>query len=157
MARAQILKVPHQRPGDVIQKFPSKIWFLGMVCTYILSGDSGPMRAVRSKRTFTGPDGRSYRWEMLYSEEVVSAGRVKVVRPSAEYFFLQLTRNDGSNTEVARYHRASLGLMGPKQKSYLDIDPDVTHMLDLIILTFVYVEKLRMDGETAAIVAAASG
>ncbi|KAI9462956.1 hypothetical protein HD554DRAFT_2027397 [Boletus coccyginus] len=80
------------------------------------------------KRTFTGPDGRPYRWDMLFDVVVVST----------------------DNVEVARYHRGSLGIIGPKKKPRLDVDPDVTHMLDLIILTFVYVEKLRMDKERAS-------
>jgi len=61
-----------------------------------------------------------------------------------------MSRDDGSKTEVARYRRGSLGIIGPKKKPRLDVDPDVTHMLDLIILTFVYVEKLRMDKERAS-------
>ena len=61
-----------------------------------------------------------------------------------------MSRDDGSKTEVARYHRGTLGIIGPKKKSRLDVDPDVMHMLDLIILTFVYVEKLRMDIENPA-------
>ena len=48
-----------------------------------------------------------------------------------------------------RYHRGSLGIIGPKKKPHLDVNPDVMHMLDLIVLTFVYVEKLHMDMERA--------
>jgi len=80
------------------------------------------------KRTFMGPDGRPYRWDMLL--------RVVV-----------LSRDDESNVEVARYHRGSLGIIGPKMNPRLDIDPDVMHMLDMIIFTFVYVETVRMDKE----------
>ncbi|KAG9315541.1 hypothetical protein JVU11DRAFT_3161 [Chiua virens] len=69
------------------------------------------------------------------------------IRGRIESSFPQLSRDDGSKTEVARYHRGSLGIVGPKQKPYLDIDPSVMGMLDLIIFTFVYVEKLRMDKE----------
>ncbi|KAF8552670.1 hypothetical protein OG21DRAFT_1415673 [Imleria badia] len=72
------------------------------------------------KRTFTGPDGCAYRWDML-------------------------SRDDGSRTEVARYRKGSLGIVGPKRKPRLEIDPDMEHMLDLLVLTFVYVEKIRMD------------
>ncbi|KAF9235680.1 hypothetical protein BU15DRAFT_89512 [Melanogaster broomeanus] len=75
------------------------------------------------KRTFTGPDGLPYRWDMLFNVVVV---------------------------KVARYHRGTLGIIGPKKKPCLEVDPDVMHMLDLIILTFVYVEKLRKDKERAA-------
>ncbi|KAF9233679.1 hypothetical protein BU15DRAFT_66387 [Melanogaster broomeanus] len=93
------------------------------------TSDFLPRHGIRGrKRTFTGPDGLPYRWDML-SKVVV------------------LSRNDGSRTEVARYHRGSLGLIGIKKKPHLDVDPDVMHMLDLIVLTFVYVEKLRKDKE----------
>ncbi|KIM69863.1 hypothetical protein SCLCIDRAFT_1207138 [Scleroderma citrinum Foug A] len=32
-------------------------------------------------------------------------------------------------------------------KPCLEISPEIEHMLDLVILTFIYVEKLRMDKE----------
>ncbi|KAF9219198.1 hypothetical protein BS17DRAFT_789978 [Gyrodon lividus] len=82
------------------------------------------------KRTFTGPDGRPYRWDMRFDVVVLS-------------------HNNQSRTEAARYHRSTLGIFGPKKKPCLDVHPDVMHMLDLIVLTFVYVEKLRMDMEIA--------
>ncbi|KAI9463841.1 hypothetical protein HD554DRAFT_2040864 [Boletus coccyginus] len=86
------------------------------------------------KRTFTGPDGSPYRWDMVFGP----FGTVVV-----------LSRDDGSRTEVARYHRGSGGIVGPKGKPRLVVDPDVEHMLDLIVLTFVYVEKIRMDKDIA--------
>ncbi|KAH7921065.1 hypothetical protein BV22DRAFT_1049898 [Leucogyrophana mollusca] len=86
---------------------------------------------LRRKRTFTGPDGRSYRWE-LGSKVVV------------------LYLNSTFKTEVARLHRRSLGIIGRKKSPYLEVSPQVEHMLDLIILTFIYVEKLRMDKEKAS-------
>ena len=58
---------------------------------------------------------------------------------------MQLSRDNESRTEVARYHRGSLGIVGPKRKPRLEVDPGVEYMLDLIVLTFVYVEKIRMD------------
>ncbi|KAI9463836.1 hypothetical protein HD554DRAFT_2026955 [Boletus coccyginus] len=91
------------------------------------------------KRTFTGPDGSPYRWDMLLS----LSGTVVVRTPTRT--IAMLSRNDGSRTEVARHHRGSGGIVGPKRKPRLVIDPDVEHMLDLIVLTFVYVEKVRMD------------
>ncbi|KAN0078103.1 hypothetical protein V8E55_010160 [Tylopilus felleus] len=78
------------------------------------------------KRTFSGPDGRRYRWDMVFDAVVLS-------------------RDDKSRTEVARYHRGSLGIVGRKRQPQLEVDPGVEHMLDLIVLTFVYVEKIRMD------------
>ncbi|KAG1756307.1 uncharacterized protein EDB91DRAFT_1076368 [Suillus paluster] len=92
------------------------------------------------KRVFIGPDGRSYRWDL----------QDKVV-----VLFL----DDGSQTEVARYHRATLGIIGKKRKATLEVSPAVAHMMDTVIMTFIYVEKLRMDDEQATrnINAAASG
>ncbi|KAG6330804.1 hypothetical protein ID866_8288 [Astraeus odoratus] len=80
------------------------------------------------KRTFIGSDGRSYRWDMKFRVVVLST-------------------NDDSRKELARSHRRSLGIIGPKKEPSLDIHEDLMHMLDLVMLTFVYVEKLRMDKE----------
>jgi len=48
---------------------------------------------------------------------------------------------------LARPHRRSYGIIGSKHDPYLEIHPDLGHMLDMVILTFIYVEKLRMDDE----------
>ncbi|KAF9232128.1 hypothetical protein BU15DRAFT_55372, partial [Melanogaster broomeanus] len=80
-------------------------------------------------RTFTGPDGLPYRWDMLFRVVVLSL-------------------DDESRSEIARYHRATVGIIGKKRKASLEIAPQAEHMLDLVILTFIYVEKLRMDKET---------
>ncbi|KAG1778517.1 hypothetical protein EV702DRAFT_1093804 [Suillus placidus] len=90
------------------------------------------------KRVFTGPDGRPYRWD-LKSKVVV------------------LSRDDESRNEVARFHRATLGIIGRKKKATLEVSPEVVHMMDTIIMTFIYVEKLRKDKEDAAKRSAASG
>ena len=101
-----------------------------------------------SKRTFTGPDGLPYRWDMLSDVVVVSTECVKIFEIRLLTFSLsvvQLSRDDRSKKEIARYHRGSLGIIGRRRDPRLDVDPDMTHMLDLIVLTFVYVEKIRMD------------
>ncbi|KAG2070035.1 hypothetical protein BDR04DRAFT_1201562 [Suillus decipiens] len=78
------------------------------------------------KRVFIGPDGRPYRWDL----------ETKV-----------LSRDDGSRMEVARFHRATLGIIGRKRKAMLEVSPEVAHMMDTVIVTFIYVEKLRRDKE----------
>ncbi|OJA09036.1 hypothetical protein AZE42_09692 [Rhizopogon vesiculosus] len=80
------------------------------------------------KRVFTGPDGRSYRWD-LKSKIVV------------------LSQKNRSQTELARSHRKTLGIIGRKRKVMLEVSPEVAHMIDTVIMTFIYVEKLRMDKE----------
>ncbi|KAG1847325.1 hypothetical protein DFJ58DRAFT_663385, partial [Suillus subalutaceus] len=77
------------------------------------------------KRIFTGPDSRPYRWDL---------------KP-------RLSRDDASRMEVARFHRATLGIVGRKRKAMLEVSPEVAHMMDTIIMTFIYVEKLRKDKE----------
>jgi len=91
-----------------------------------------------NKRTFTGPDGRRYRWDMNYRDVVLSL-------------------DDTSKTEIARYHRATLGIIGKRRSACLEIASDAEHMLDLVVLTFIYVEKLRMEKEARRRGAAASG
>ncbi|KAI5989989.1 hypothetical protein EDD15DRAFT_2198335 [Pisolithus albus] len=79
------------------------------------------------KRTFTGPDGLPYRFWLGIGT--------------------QLSRNDATSQELARSHTRSLGITGPRRDPFLDIDPSLMHMLDMVVLTFIYVEKLRRDKE----------
>ncbi|KAG1732934.1 hypothetical protein EDB19DRAFT_1855240 [Suillus lakei] len=81
------------------------------------------------KRVFTGPDGCPYRWDLQ---------------------FRVLSRDDGSRTEVARFHRATLGIIGRKRKATLEVSPEVAHMMDTVIMTFIYVEKIRRDKEESS-------
>ena len=81
---------------------------------------------------------------MVFDAVVVRAPTQRCFLPTW-YYFVQLSRDDKSRTEVARYHRGSLGIVGRKRQPQLEVDPGVEHMLDLIVLTFVYVEKIRMD------------
>ncbi|KAG2034539.1 hypothetical protein BDR03DRAFT_597125 [Suillus americanus] len=90
------------------------------------------------KRVFIGPDSRPYRWDLNF--------RV-----------LALSRDDASRTEVARFHRANLGIVGRKRKAMLEVSPEVAHMMDTVIMTFIYVEKLRKDNERASRNTAALG
>ncbi|KAG1891482.1 hypothetical protein F4604DRAFT_1566708 [Suillus subluteus] len=78
------------------------------------------------ERVFIGPDSRPYRWD-LKSRVVV------------------LSRDDASRTEVARFHRATFGIVGRKRKAMLEVSPEVAHMMDTVIMTFIYVETLRKD------------
>ncbi|KAI6014648.1 hypothetical protein EDC04DRAFT_655381 [Pisolithus marmoratus] len=83
------------------------------------------------KRTFTGPDDLPYRWDM-------------------DFRIVRLSRDDSTRQELARSHRRSFGIIGSKRDPSLNVDPSLTHILDTVVLTFVYVEKLRMDKEEEA-------
>ena len=51
---------------------------------------------------------------------------------------------DGSDKRVASYHRRR---SKDPQPTSLEILPEGEHMVDLILVTFVYVEKIRKDRE----------
>ena len=110
------------------------------------------------KCTFTGPDGRRYRWDMHSRDVVVSVKHFEFGWIVSSYSsFPQLSLDDASRTEIARHHRATLGIIGKRRSARLEIAPQAEYMLDLIVITFIYVEKLRMDKEKSQRRAAASG
>jgi len=45
--------------------------------------------------------------------------------------------------EVARHHPMNMGLKKAGHEAYLEIFSPAEHMVDLVVLTFIYVEKLR--------------
>jgi len=69
----------------------------------------------------------------------------------------KLKLNEGSNPLIAKYQRSNKGIIGEKRSAGLEVFEEGYHMLDIIVMTFVYVEKLRKDYETSVYVAAASG
>ena len=73
------------------------------------------------------------------------------------HYCRQLSQDDATRRELARSYRRSLGIFGPKREPSLDIHPDLMPIIDTVVLTFVYVEKLRMDKEERRKRAAASG
>ena len=61
--------------------------------------------------------------------------------------YFQLSSDDETGQELARSHQRSYGIIGSKHNAYLEIHPDLQHILDMVILTFIYIEKLQMDDE----------
>ncbi|KAH6901959.1 hypothetical protein BKA70DRAFT_1157550 [Coprinopsis sp. MPI-PUGE-AT-0042] len=90
-------------------------------------------------RIWVGPDGQEYRWEMGLSKP-------------------ELYVNDKKNgTLVAKFHREHSGFMGIHDKSQasLEIYGQVSEpLLDMILVTFVYMETIRAQRERST---AASG
>jgi hypothetical protein len=63
----------------------------------------------------------------------------------------QLYTNDEAQTHVAKFHQQDIISITPKAKAAtLEIYPAGEHMVDLIVVTLVYIEKLRRDRERAA-------
>ncbi|KIJ92579.1 hypothetical protein K443DRAFT_685168 [Laccaria amethystina LaAM-08-1] len=75
-------------------------------------------------RVFTAPDGKEYTWKLgIRVPELVT----KEERP------------------VAVCRRGRIGVVREARPPSLEILPDGEHMIDLIVVTFVYTEKLRTD------------
>ncbi|KAF9009727.1 hypothetical protein BDQ17DRAFT_1235527 [Cyathus striatus] len=107
----------------------------------ISAGDfftKGILGSLGSHRAFTGPDGKSYVWKFRNNEP-------------------ELFVNDGSKTPVAHFHRRHRGFFSKSRPASLEIFPVGQHMMDLIIVTFVYIAKLREDRKKRARAAASSG
>ncbi|KAF8352175.1 hypothetical protein F5887DRAFT_912732 [Amanita rubescens] len=82
----------------------------------------------RRDRVFTGPDSLEYQWILGCR-------------------FPELVRRDAARTPVARFHRRCLGFFGKARRASLEIFPEGMHMVDLILVTFVYIQKIRNDAE----------
>ncbi|KAF9228914.1 hypothetical protein BS17DRAFT_805624 [Gyrodon lividus] len=82
-------------------------------------------RSWNTGRYFIGPDERSYKWKL-----------------GATYCWLKPAESD---FELARFHKKNLGIMKESHPPYLDVSSRAVHMMDHIVLTYVYAEKLRRD------------
>ncbi|KAG2337051.1 hypothetical protein BDR05DRAFT_895856 [Suillus weaverae] len=77
------------------------------------------------RRVFRGPDGLLYKWKIGPRECILM--------------------HDG--VEVARHHPLNLGFRKAGHEAYLEVFSPVEHMVDLVVLTFIYVEKLRRGSQ----------
>ncbi|KAG6843575.1 hypothetical protein H0H93_000610, partial [Arthromyces matolae] len=58
-------------------------------------------------------------------------------------FYDQFILDDNSNTLLARYRRAKLGIVSRPRKSFIEITPAGIAIVDLIVVTFVAFMKQR--------------
>lgn len=100
-------------------------------------GSSISLSRYGHDRVFTASDGKEYRWQL-----------------GAET--MNMVRNDGRRTRVVEY-KEYVPTIGPfkGQPGSLVIDGSCLSILDEIILTFIYCEKLWTDRRVAAEVASA--
>ncbi|TFK64521.1 hypothetical protein BDN72DRAFT_846508 [Pluteus cervinus] len=83
-----------------------------------------------ASRKFVGPDGKEYKWILGQSAST-------------------LVLNNDEKTKVAESHRKHYGVFHKARPAFLEITPVGMHMVDLVLITFVYIEKLRKDAESA--------
>ncbi|KAG6325832.1 hypothetical protein ID866_13257 [Astraeus odoratus] len=82
-----------------------------------------------SDRTFTGPDGQTYKWNLRKTNCSLKAV--------------------DSGIELAKYHGRNLGIMSPSHAPYLEVSSSAIDMLDYIVITFIYAEKKSQDRQKA--------
>jgi len=58
--------------------------------------------------------------------------------------------NDSSNAPIAKFHDRQFGVLSGPNPAILEIFSAGKHMVELILMTFIYVEKLRGDREAAS-------
>ncbi|KAF8916992.1 hypothetical protein CPB85DRAFT_1431613 [Mucidula mucida] len=76
-------------------------------------------------QTFVAPDGNEYKWIIKKNQpELVRSGMI-------------------SNTPIAKFHRKHSGLFTKKRKAYLEVFPAGEHIVDAILVTFIYIETAR--------------
>ncbi|KAG6335294.1 hypothetical protein ID866_3798 [Astraeus odoratus] len=51
-------------------------------------------------------------------------------------------KREGTETELAKYHKCNLGILSPQHPPYLDVSSSLSHMLDHVVVTFICAEKL---------------
>ncbi|KAL4065108.1 hypothetical protein J3A83DRAFT_4375596 [Scleroderma citrinum] len=62
---------------------------------------------------------------------------------------------EGSSTRLVKYHKRNLGILSPSHAPYLEVSHSVSHMLDYVVVTFIYAEKLSKKREEESLSAAA--
>jgi len=133
--------IPNPSPGDMVDSFAELAaieWHM-FLSARLKYGDIERSMAefMPSKgvfgiyRIFTAPgDGRSFRWKLGDRRST-------------------LELNDGSKMLVAQSHRSDRGMFGkPPRQARLEIFPGFESLVDIILITFVFAEKLRKDCET---------
>ncbi|KAI6037830.1 hypothetical protein EDC04DRAFT_2700290 [Pisolithus marmoratus] len=72
------------------------------------------------KRTWTGPDGGAYSWSRSINCTL---------------------KAEGTDFQLAKYHKRNYGIWSAAHGPYLEVSPSVFHMLDYIVIIFLYVER----------------
>ncbi|EAU80728.2 hypothetical protein CC1G_04838 [Coprinopsis cinerea okayama7 len=81
-------------------------------------------------------------------EQLTRLGEIEFhVLRSSKITLGDLWLNDGSKTIVAKYHQDHYGLTRDACSTSLEIFPIGEHITDLIIVTFVYIEFIRLGRE----------
>ncbi|KAF8162631.1 hypothetical protein B0H34DRAFT_651790 [Crassisporium funariophilum] len=87
---------------------------------------------IRTERVFHGTDGKEYVWTMQ------------------ERTKLSLSLNNDDRTPIAIFHPRGPGILRAESQPVFEVYPEGEHMLDLILVTFIFVQSLRKEHRTRA-------
>ena len=105
-------------------------------------------KQTTSQRVFAVPvEGRSFKWTLGVWRSTVSLMSLRLARCCWWWPLSKLELNDGSQTPVARGHRSNVGILGKPRQACLEIFPGFEHLVDIILVTYIFIEKLRKDRE----------
>ncbi|CAA7261036.1 unnamed protein product [Cyclocybe aegerita] len=97
-------------------------------------------------RLFTGPDGQEYVWKMKDENCVVSAHNLHLLNGKlSSLICYKLYWKGNKETPAATYHPPKSGLFRKGRPGSLEIRSEVMYMCDLVVMTFIYIEKFRQD------------
>jgi len=131
--------IPNQSPEDMTDRFgylAAIAWrTIGSSLLAYGGSDSSlkdfmPAKGIFAQhRVFTAPgDGRSFQWTL-------------------GLWMSMLNLHDDPRTPVARGHRSNTGIFGKPRQARLEIFPGFEHLADIILVTYIFVEKLRKERE----------
>ncbi|KAG6330515.1 hypothetical protein ID866_8575 [Astraeus odoratus] len=133
--KTTIRKHGHKGEGDVIGVITwhafknTRIWLQATDCE-VDAKSLLKQKVFSESGTFTGPDGQTYKWKLRATNCSLKAV--------------------DSGVELARYHGRNFGIMSPSHAPYLEVSSSAAHMLDYIVITFIYAEKLILDLQSAS-------
>jgi hypothetical protein len=102
------------------------------------------LKCCNSSQRFVGPDGRKYKWQVESTKPNVCVYHFRSC--NLDLTVHQLVLDDVENTPVAVFHNRRLGVFSKARKASLEIAqwvPEET--LDVIITTFIFLEKQRRN------------
>ncbi|KAF5379133.1 hypothetical protein D9615_005855 [Tricholomella constricta] len=95
-------------------------------------------------RVFAAPDGREYRWKL--GTAAPEAGILDLtLYLMANPYLSQLRSHNEKQTLVARFNPGGNSCFFSARSPFLEILPAGEHIADAIVVSFVYIEKLRED------------
>jgi len=133
--------IPNTLPDDMVDEFTELAaieWHISMSSRLKYHDIELPMKDFMPSegvwgqhRVFTAlTDGRSFRWTL-------------------GIWTSTLELDDSSKTPVARSHRSDIGILGKPRQARLEIFHGFEDLVDIILITFIFVEKLRKERERA--------